>query len=62
MISRLHHVEIIIPRGEEGAARAFYCNFLGLKEIEKPSPLKERGGLWLEVGRCWATLSGLLAS
>lgn len=46
---RLHHVQICIPRGAEGEARAFYGSLLGLKEIEKPSPLKASGGLWFEV-------------
>ena len=46
----VHHAQISIPRGAEGAARAFYCGLLGLKEIEKPDSLKGRGGFWLELG------------
>lgn len=50
MIVRLHHAEITIPPGAEDRARAFYCRLLGLREIEKPQPLRDRGGFWLEVG------------
>jgi catechol 2,3-dioxygenase-like lactoylglutathione lyase family enzyme len=46
----VHHVQITIPAGREDMARAFYCAFLGLREIEKPDNLKPRGGFWLEAG------------
>ena len=49
-ILRLHHAQITIPRGSEEQARQFYCDLLGLTEIEKPDSLKERGGFWLQVG------------
>lgn len=49
MIFHLHHAQITIPKGEEKKARSFYCDFLGLKEIEKPESLKTRGGFWLEL-------------
>jgi catechol 2,3-dioxygenase-like lactoylglutathione lyase family enzyme len=47
---RVHHVQITIPGGAENAARGFYCGALGLREIEKPESLRERGGLWLALG------------
>jgi catechol 2,3-dioxygenase-like lactoylglutathione lyase family enzyme len=50
MITRLHHVQITIPRGAEDEARKFYCEFLGLKEIPKPETLAGRGGFWMELG------------
>jgi len=46
---RIHHVQITVPRQEEGAARRFYCELLGLPEVEKPDSLKARGGFWVEV-------------
>jgi catechol 2,3-dioxygenase-like lactoylglutathione lyase family enzyme len=46
----IHHVQITIPAGMEDMARAFYCAFLGLREIEKPDNLKPRGGFWFEAG------------
>lgn len=50
MIKQVHHAQITIPKGEEAKAREFYRDFLGLKEIEKPESLKNRGGFWLELG------------
>jgi catechol 2,3-dioxygenase-like lactoylglutathione lyase family enzyme len=50
MIRGIHHVQFTIPRGAEAQARHFYCQVLGLPEIEKPANLLERGGLWLQVG------------
>jgi catechol 2,3-dioxygenase-like lactoylglutathione lyase family enzyme len=50
MITRLHHVQITIPRGAEDEAREFYCDLLRLREIPKPESLAGRGGFWLEVG------------
>ena len=49
-ILRLHHAQITVAKGEELAARAFYCGVLGLPEIEKPTSLQGRGGLWLALG------------
>jgi len=46
----IHHVQITIPKGAEDEARAFYCDLLGLAELEKPESLKSRGGFWLAVG------------
>lgn len=50
MIIGLHHAQITIPKGSETEAREFYCELLGLKEIEKPDALKGRGGFWLKLG------------
>lgn len=46
----VHHVQITIPTGQEEFARTFYCTLLGLSEITKPLSLRERGGIWLQVG------------
>jgi catechol 2,3-dioxygenase-like lactoylglutathione lyase family enzyme len=48
-ILRLHHAQITIPVGHDDAARDFYCNVLGLPEIDKPASLRDRGGFWLQV-------------
>jgi SAM-dependent methyltransferase/catechol 2,3-dioxygenase-like lactoylglutathione lyase family enzyme len=50
MILSIHHVQITIPKDTEAAARAFYCDLLGLPEIEKPDSLKNRGGFWVSIG------------
>ncbi|SHM74334.1 VOC family protein [Gracilibacillus kekensis] len=50
MILGLHHAQITIPKGAEEEGKQFYCNVLGLEEVEKPESLKGRGGFWLKVG------------
>jgi len=50
MILGIDHVQITVPANAVAEARAFYCGLLGLREIEKPAVLRERGGFWLEVG------------
>lgn len=50
MITRIHHAQVSIPKDAEAEARKFYCDLLGLREIEKPDSLKGRGGLWVEIG------------
>jgi len=49
-IIRLNHAQITIPPGAESEARQFYCDLLGLPELEKPDSLKPRGGFWLQLG------------
>lgn len=56
-ILQIHHIDIIIPRGAEAAAREFYCDLLGLQETEKPTSLLKNGGLWLEVAGSQVHLS-----
>jgi catechol 2,3-dioxygenase-like lactoylglutathione lyase family enzyme len=50
MINDIHHVQVTIPHNTEEQARQFYCQLLGLQEIEKPAVINERGGFWLQVG------------
>lgn len=50
MILGLHHAQITIPKGTEEEGKHFYCNVLGLEEVDKPESLKGRGGFWLKVG------------
>ena len=49
-ILELDHVQLACPPGAEDEARAFYGGLLGLAEIEKPKPLRERGGVWFQCG------------
>jgi RimJ/RimL family protein N-acetyltransferase/catechol 2,3-dioxygenase-like lactoylglutathione lyase family enzyme len=46
----VHHAQVSIPKGNEAQAREFYCNVLGLEEIEKPLALRANGGFWLQLG------------
>jgi catechol 2,3-dioxygenase-like lactoylglutathione lyase family enzyme len=50
VIVSLHHAQITIPRGAEDQCRRFYCDLLGLPEVEKPTSLQGRGGFWLQIG------------
>jgi catechol 2,3-dioxygenase-like lactoylglutathione lyase family enzyme len=46
----LDHVQLAAPAGCEEEARAFFGGLLGLPELEKPEPLRRRGGVWFRVG------------
>jgi catechol 2,3-dioxygenase-like lactoylglutathione lyase family enzyme len=50
IILRIDHVQIAAPKGCEQAAREFYGEFLGMREIEKPEMLRRRGGCWFQCG------------
>jgi catechol 2,3-dioxygenase-like lactoylglutathione lyase family enzyme len=45
----LHHVQVFYPPGEEAAARRFYADALGLREIPRPETL-DAPGLWFAAG------------
>ena len=47
-IIAIDHIQLAIPAGEEGKARKFYSEILGLTEIEKPASLAGRGGAWFQ--------------
>jgi catechol 2,3-dioxygenase-like lactoylglutathione lyase family enzyme len=49
-VIELDHVQIAAPAGCEGEARRFFGDLLGLEELEKPEPLRPRGGAWFAVG------------
>jgi catechol 2,3-dioxygenase-like lactoylglutathione lyase family enzyme len=44
------HIQIAAPAGCEEAARRFFGELVGLAEIEKPEPLRGRGGTWFALG------------
>ena len=46
----LDHVQVAIPPSGEDAARRFYAGLLGLREMEKPEPMRATGGVWFEPG------------
>jgi catechol 2,3-dioxygenase-like lactoylglutathione lyase family enzyme len=46
----IDHVQIAAPPGAETAARHFFGDVLGLREIPKPAPLAARGGAWFTCG------------
>jgi catechol 2,3-dioxygenase-like lactoylglutathione lyase family enzyme len=49
MKARLSHVQVAAPRGCETEARRFFGGLLRLREIEKPEPLRARGGVWFAL-------------
>jgi catechol 2,3-dioxygenase-like lactoylglutathione lyase family enzyme len=42
----LHHAQVFYPPGEEARARKFYGETLGLEELERPTTLRDRAGIW----------------
>ncbi len=44
------HVQVAITPGGEEAARGFYGELLGLRELPKPEVLRDRGGVWFQCG------------
>lgn len=46
----LDHVQLAAPPGCEAKARWFFGELLGLHEVEKPEPLRARGGVWFSLG------------
>jgi len=46
----LDHVQLAAPPGCEATARRFFGELLGLHEVEKPEPLRARGGVWFSLG------------
>jgi catechol 2,3-dioxygenase-like lactoylglutathione lyase family enzyme len=47
---RLDHVQIAAPPGCESAARRFFGDLVGLRELPKPDALSGRGGVWFAIG------------
>ena len=50
LVTDIDHIQIAAPKGCEPAARRFFGEILGLREIEKPEPLRSRGGCWFQIG------------
>jgi catechol 2,3-dioxygenase-like lactoylglutathione lyase family enzyme len=47
---RIHHVQLMMPRGREDEALAFYERLLGLARIPKPPDMPNAEGLWFSLG------------
>jgi catechol 2,3-dioxygenase-like lactoylglutathione lyase family enzyme len=43
-------VQLAIPAGGEAASRRFWCDLLGMTELDKPPALAARGGCWFRAG------------
>jgi predicted enzyme related to lactoylglutathione lyase len=42
-------VQLAAPPGCEAEARRFFGDLLGLEKLEKPEPLRSRGGAWFAL-------------
>ena len=49
-VAGIDHVQLAAPAGCEAAARRYFAGLLGLEEVEKPEPLRARGGAWFQLG------------
>lgn len=49
-ILRLQHAALTVPIDGLEAARAFYSDVLGLREVRRPAELQERPGIWYSFG------------
>jgi catechol 2,3-dioxygenase-like lactoylglutathione lyase family enzyme len=47
---RIHHVQIMMPRGRAEDALAFYRDLLGLARIPKPADMPNPDGVWFRLG------------
>jgi len=45
-VTRIDHVQLAMPPGQEDKARAFYAGLLGIAWVAKPEHLARRGGCW----------------
>lgn len=46
----IDHVQLAAPRSCETVARRFFGELLGWNEVEKPTALRARGGVWFQCG------------
>ena len=58
IITGIDHVQLAMPVGSEGIARAFYNGILGLTEVPKPAHLLVHGGVWFQCGNSQLHLGG----
>ncbi len=56
-IVALDHVNVVVPKDLEDAAKHFYGSLLGLHEIPKPLELRANGGAWYQLGAVQLHLS-----
>jgi len=47
-VTRVQHVNVVVPSGATEECVAFYVDVLGMRRIEKPKALDPRGA-WLDV-------------
>jgi catechol 2,3-dioxygenase-like lactoylglutathione lyase family enzyme len=46
---RLDHVQLAMPVNGEATAAAFFIKIIGMQQVDKPEPLRSRGGCWFTL-------------
>jgi catechol 2,3-dioxygenase-like lactoylglutathione lyase family enzyme len=57
MDTKLHHVNVTVPKSLETDAKHFYGVVMGLTEVPKPAESRGRGGAWYQLGSMQLHLS-----
>ena len=56
-VTTLNHVNVTVPAALEDAAKSFYGDLMGLKQIEKPDGPRKYVGAWYQLGESQLHLS-----
>ena len=48
-MTRLHHVNVVVPPGATPRVRSFYVDTLGLHEVAKPTEGVAQTGAWFDI-------------
>jgi catechol 2,3-dioxygenase-like lactoylglutathione lyase family enzyme len=48
-MTRLHHVNVVVPPGATARVRSFYTDALGLREVAKPTEGVAQSGAWFDI-------------
>ena len=48
-MTRLHHVNVVVPPGATGHVVAFYAETLGLRQVAKPTEGVAQSGAWFDI-------------
>jgi len=46
---RIHHVNVVVPRGGTPAVVPFYAEVLGLRQVDKPAEGVAQSGAWFDI-------------
>ena len=47
---RLHHVNVVVPKGATDRVVGFYTDVLGLRRVAKPDEGVDASGAWFDIG------------
>ena len=49
-MTRLHHVNVVVPPGATSRVVPFYADVLGLRQVRKPKEGVAQTGAWFDIG------------